>query len=528
MAHRFVVVIAVFTLTACAGQGVPGSLPAQGTGQLFALPDGSVTATFVIAVPSDQTNAKSVSISANKGPAVVHDLGPTVPGCTPAQGGQPLTCSVPVAAKTGVNTFVLATFTQAGGGGSQIASANILETLKTSANVLVTLSGTPASISLGFANAKPRECAAATTKLPLFVAVSDAAGEIIVNNNYGLTITLKDSDTTGATSLSTMTVTSSSTQVTLSYNGDLLKSATISATAPGISPPNIHTAVLKPAQMDYVLDLATRAVDVFPTSANGNVAPSRRLLMTGPDSGTTEDYLAANCSMFVSDSGNTSVAIFSFDGRKNGSVSPATEISGAQTELLGSGVAVSPVTGMVYAPIQNSGTPGVGIWPATANGNIAPSSTIFGSNTLISNPAALAFDSAGNLYVLAFRNILVFSKGASGNVAPVQNLSTGLFCPDGVAVDASDQIYVSDNCAATVSVWAKGATGNAAPVRTIQLPNGGGANGVGVDYANNSYTADTFLSTVYSFSPTANGKATPKTTISGSSTTLSEPVYVSL
>ena len=183
---------------------------------------------------------------------------------------------------------------------------------------------------------------------------------------------------------------------------------------------------------------------------------------------------------------------------------------------------------MVYAPVQISGSPGIGVWPATANGDVAPASTIIGSNTQITNPASIAFASAGDLYVLAFRNVLVFAKGATGNAAPVQDLATGFFCPDSVAVDASDQIYVSDHCTAEVSVWAKGATGNAAPVRTITLPSGGGANGVGVDYAGNSYAADEFLSTIYSFGPTANGNATPRTTIAGASTTLSEPDYLSL
>ena len=527
MIRRPIAAFAALLAAACASRS---SLPVPPPGQSYQLseaPQGAVTATFVIAVPNGQTNAQSVSISANKGPAVVHDLGPTVAGCTPAGGGKPLTCDVPVTAKTGTNTFALATFTQTGGGGSQIAGADILEVLKSSGDVLVTLSGTPLSIDLGFASAKPRECNA-TTQLPLFVAVLDATGEIIVNDSYGLTITLKDSDKSGATSLSTTTVTGSNAAVTLSYNGDLLKSATISASAPGISPSNVHNAALKPSQMTYVLDAAARAADEFPTADNGNVAPARRILMNGPDNGLTEDDLTTGCVLFASDSGNTLTAIFSFDARKNGSQSPATEITGAQTDLLASGVAVNPVNGMVYAPVQISGSPGIGIWPATANGDVAPSSTIIGSNTQITNPASLAFDSAGDLYVLAFRSVLVFAKGATGNATPVQDLATGFFCPDSVAVDASDQIYVSDNCTADVSVWAKGATGNAAPVRTITLPSGGGANGVGVDYAGNSYAADEFLSTVYSFGPTANGKATPRTTIAGSSTTLSEPVYLSL
>lgn len=533
MIKRFFALLGAAALTACASShSVPLYLPQNVNPQnvnadALVLPDTGVTATFSIAVPAGATNAKSVSISANGETAVVHNLGPAVPGCTPAHGSVPLTCSVPVGAKTGTNTFVLKTFTAANAGGSVIASGSILQALTGNATITVTLLGTPASITLALLNVAPRECNAATN-IPLFVAVRDAAGEIIITSSYGLTITLHDSDTSGTTSLSTTTVTSSATAVTLAYNGNLLQLATISATATGISPSNIHNAALTPSQMLYVLDLYNKAIDVFPSTANGNVAPSRRLVLTGPDNGSNEDNLTSNCTMYVSDSGSTLIAVFSYNGRATGMVSSLTEIIGNHTELLATGVALNPVSGKLYSSIQVGSTPGIGIWPANATGNVAPTSSIIGTRTMISNPGSMAFDSSGKLYLIAFRNVLVFASGATGNVAPTQNLNTNFFCPDGVAVDASDRIYVSDNCAAQVKVWARGATGNAAPLRTIKLPSSGGANGVGVDYANNSYTADTFLSTVYSYSPTANGNTPPRTTISGSRTTMFEPNYVSL
>lgn len=522
MMTRLFALLSVIGAAACGGvQSVPLS-PPDVHRQTLAFPASSVTATFSVAVPASATNASSVSISANGGAAVVHNLGPTVMGCTPASGTHPLTCSVPVGAKTGTNTFVLKTFSGSNGTGSILASANMLQALSASATITVTLAGTPASITLALMNAAPRECNPATN-IPLFAAVKDAAGEIIVTSNYGLTITLHDSDATGTTMLSTTTVSSSATIINLAYDGNLLKSATISASATGITPANIHNAVLMPAQMLYVLDLSNHATDVFPTTATGNVAPTRRLKMTGPDNGLNQNDLASNCTMFASDSGSLLIAVFSYSARANGTVSPLTEITGSNTELLALGVAVNPITGMIYSPIAVASTPGIGIWPATATGNVAPSSSIIGTKTMISNPASLTFDSSGKLYVLAFRNILVFAKGATGNVAPVQNLATGFFCPDGVAVDSSNQIYVSDNCTAQLKVWAAGATGNATPLRTIKLPSGGGANGVGVDAAKNSYTADTFLSTVYSFGPTANGTPPPRTTLSGPNTTFGEP-----
>ena len=508
-----------------AAGGVPGSPDVSPDEQANIGPLITVTASVILSIPTTASAAKSVSITVNGGTPVVANTSSGSLGCV---GSNPLVCTVSVKAPTSSDQFSIKTFNASNGTGTVLATGNALQAITTTnKTVKITLAGTPNSIVLALKTVSPRECNP-STNIPLFVAVKDSAGEIIVTSNYGLTITLHDADATGTTVLSTTTVTSSSTTAMLAYNGDLLKSATISATAPGITAVNVHNAVLSPSQMLYVLDLANHAVDVFPSTATGNIAPTRRLKMTGPDNGSNEDVLTSNCTIFVSDSGSTLAAVFSFAGRANGTVLPVTEITGTKTELLALGVAINPTNGKIYSPIQVSSTPGIGIWPPNANGNVAPAASIIGSKTSIGNPSSLAFDSSGKLYVLAFRNILVFATGAAGNVAPVQNLSTGFFCPDGVAVDATDQIYVSDNCAAEVKIWAKGATGNAAPLRTIQLPGSGDANGVGVDYANDTFTADLFLSTVYSFGPTANGKVPPRTTISGANTTLFEPNYLSL
>jgi hypothetical protein len=484
----------------------------------FANPFTTLTATFTIQVPSNSLNAKSASISANGGTPVVQDLSPTASGCVPAHGSHPLTCTVAVSARLGRNVFVLKTFSAPGGGGSVLATATIFQTLSSNITIPVILSATPASIALALANAAPRECDPATN-IPLYIAVKDASGNIIVTANYGLTITLHDSDTSGTTTLSATTVTSSGANVTLHYNGHLLKTATISASAPGISRGNIHNAIFTPTQLLYVLDIATRGDEVYLSSATGNVKPVRQFSSTAIDSNLTEGFLSSACVIYISDESAVQ-QIAEFSARANGPVAPLATIAGSNTNLFAGGVAVDS-SGKIYSPIDVGGTPGLGIWAAGASGNVAPSAMIFGSKTQIGNPGPLTFGPSGKLYLLSFRNVLVFAKGATGNVAPLQNVTTNFFCPSGVGVDSTGEIYVPDNCANQIKVFAADANGNATPIATINT--GQSSFGAGLDYHDNLYTAFLNVPAVASYLPGANGNAHTRTLITGNMTLLREP-----
>src|SRR5580658_4097079 len=80
------------------------------------------------------------------------------------------------------------------------------------------------------------------------------------------------------------------------------------------------------------------------------------------------------------------------------------------------------------------------IFPITASGNVAPTTTISGTNTTITDPHHSAFDTAGNLYLTssASNSVLVYPPSASGNVAPTTTISganTGFDFPNGIALD---------------------------------------------------------------------------------------------
>lgn len=104
---------------------------------------------------------------------------------------------------------------------------------------------------------------------------------------------------------------------------------------------------------------------------------------------------------------------------------------------------------------------------------------------IVGAPAGVATDSNGNVYV-AVPSQNVVEEFTSGGLAPVQTISHGLTNPMGVAVDSSNDVFVTSAGAApnAPAFVAKFTPANfAAPVSVMTLPNELGAAGVDVDPA---------------------------------------------
>ena len=74
-----------------------------------------------------------------------------------------------------------------------------------------------------------------------------------------------------------------------------------------------------------------------------------------------------------------------------------------------------------------------------AGGNVAPIATIGGGSAGINYPDGLALDASGNIYLTYFFNTTVYANGATGNVAPMRTIAgtrTKLYDPFEVAVDS--------------------------------------------------------------------------------------------
>lgn len=178
----------------------------------------------------------------------------------------------------------------------------------------------------------------------------------------------------------------------------------------------------------------------------------------------------------------------------------------------------------------------VDIYPANATGNVSPIEQIQ------DGAEGLAVDASHNVYATQTYpgGVNVYGPGAYGNVAPTQTISgskTGLGnAPRGVAVDASGNIYVANWNDSNVTVYAAGANGNVSPIRTI-----GGSKtglfsplGVALDASNNIYVANCCEGSsdrdgaVTVYAAGTNGNVSPIQTISGSNTALVYPYGIAL
>jgi hypothetical protein len=158
-------------------------------------------------------------------------------------------------------------------------------------------------------------------------------------------------------------------------------------------------------------------------------------------------FLLGACSsiMIVSNFNNDIRGYEVGDGtRLNGNVPPDLIISSP-----GWGVAAYYNTVFVANP---SGS--ITVFEVGLGGYSSQLPTIAGDATGLNGPLAVAVDSGGNIYVTTDgssvdnqQKVLVYAKGASGNVAPIATIAgsnTGLFGPGAIAVDAARRIYVAN------------------------------------------------------------------------------------
>jgi len=171
---------------------------------------------------------------------------------------------------------------------------------------------------------------------------------------------------------------------------------------------------------------------------------------------------------------------------------------------------------------------------AKANGNVAPVVTITGSQTELNSPDAMALDKKGNVYTAndsgtqeSFK-VYVFAAGSNGNAKPkriVGGSKTNLGPTEGITLDSSDNLWVSNYSADAITEYKAGAKGNVKPIDTIS---GGNTQlnvpvGMVFDKTGRVYVANKFGASVVAFASGASGNATPVVSIAGSNTGLQRP-----
>ena len=294
---RALAFMSALAFASCSGGGsggggafhpIPNSPPGSGTAS-------KATATFLIRIPASSKSSASIDegrlrsqgmrpqyvspstqslaiVVNGSGTPTVANLTPTSPNCKAASGPTPLTCSVPVAAPIGADTFTVTTYDQTNAVGNSLSTANVAATIVAGqANtVSVILNGVIASIQLILGDTSPPE--GTPTTISLTVNAMDADGNVIIGpGNYNTPIALSDSDST-YTSLSATSLAAPGLSVTVNYNGGGLTSATLSASASGIPATAITNAVLTPKTLfrEYPIPYAGHPYNIT-VGSDGNL-----------------------------------------------------------------------------------------------------------------------------------------------------------------------------------------------------------------------------------------------------------------
>jgi hypothetical protein len=186
---------------------------------------------------------------------------------------------------------------------------------------------------------------------------------------------------------------------------------------------------------------------------------------------------------------------------------------------------------------------------ANGQGDVTPTNSL--TVPIQTTYAALALDTAGNLYVSAssttsppLYEILVYAPGVTNSATPTNSI-TGLSAPaSSIAVDATGAVYALTGD--SISVFAPAANGEATPSRHIsgsltQLNSGSltqlnsssltqlnSPSAIAVDAAHNIYVANTNGNDVLVFSSTATGNVAPTSILAGTSTQISAPTGVAV
>ncbi len=221
---------------------------------------------------------------------------------------------------------------------------------------------------------------------------------------------------------------------------------------------------------------------------------NNRIISIGPNFGPG--------SLYVTNSNINSISIFP-PNAANGS-GPINLIGGSNTGLTNPQYIAFDSAKRAYVTNYNTGssTGSITIYASQATGSVLPLATISGATSTLGQVRGITLDAAGNLYVanVAFppsltSSILVFAAGSAGNAGPARTVSgalTGLSFPTGIALDTSANLYVANSGNATIAQFAATATGNVAPKKVIGGPLTGLVipTGLAVDATGNVYVTD--------------------------------------
>ena len=186
--------------------------------------------------------------------------------------------------------------------------------------------------------------------------------------------------------------------------------------------------------------------------------------------------------IYVANAGSAAITVYAPGA--NGDVAPIRTIAGGATDINLTTTVLQSLAvdsaGTIYAAVADD-LRGGGIleFAPSASGNAVPATTLVGTATGLDGPIAIALDANRNLYAINSNGntVIEFAAGANGDATPLRTFSSGAFIDDpaGLAVDGLGNIYVSSQTGGiggSYSVFPATSSGIGVPTYTVTAAGG--------------------------------------------------------
>jgi hypothetical protein len=270
-------------------------------------------------------------------------------------------------------------------------------------------------------------------------------------------------------------------------------------------------AAAVPRQLLLVTLPDSRSVAIFASGTSGDGQPLGTIHESAPDT-PVDSSINLRGEVFVA---NRNGSINVFAGR-NYNYQLVRSLSGPHTQLLHpSSMAVDPLGNIYVADLGAPATPAKIIWiPAGLNGNVFPERVVSGPHTGLRSPSGIAIDASEEVFVADHESgqILIFAADAHGDANPITTIG-GFNGPQRIFVDQDLNLYVSCDGDSSIVVLAPDGPLRWTRTATITSPTMTAPIGVAADSA--GQIAAAVHGAVLYFAAGANGPSTPVIELQG-------------